>query len=57
MAHILLVEDTYTLGMTLELNLTGQGHTVSWCQNLAQARETFRDRQPDLVLLELGLPD
>ena len=57
MAHILLIEDADTLGMSLEMSLTGQGHEVTWCRNLETATASFGIRPPDLLLLDLGLPD
>ncbi len=57
MAHILLIEDADTLGMSLEMTLMGQGHQVTWCRNLESARHAFSAQPPDLVLLDLGLPD
>ena len=57
MANILLIEDADTLGMSLEMTLMGQGHQVTWSRNLESARAAFVARPPDLVLLDLGLPD
>jgi len=53
----LLVEDDDTLGMTLEVSLRGVGHETHWCRSLGAARDALADRLPDLVLLDLGLPD
>ena len=57
MAVILLVEDDDTLGMTLEVSLAGLGHEIHWRQTLEGAREAMTSHPPDLVLLDLGLPD
>ena len=57
MAEILLVEDDPTLGMSLEVALGAQGHSVSLCTTLASAREAVVQRPPDLIVLDLGLPD
>ena len=57
MAEILLIEDADTLGMSLEMSLDGQGHQVTWCRNLDSAMSAFNNSPPDLVLLDLGLPD
>ena len=57
MALILIVEDDDTLGMTLEVSLAGGGHQVHWSRSLAAAREAFVSYPPDLILLDLGLPD
>jgi DNA-binding response OmpR family regulator len=55
--HILLVEDTATLGMSLELSLIEHGHKVTWARTLAEARVSFEETKPELILLDLGLPD
>lgn len=57
MAHVLLVEDDDTLGMTLEMTLQACGHDVRWCTTLAAARAAVAEEAADLVLLDLGLPD
>lgn len=57
MALLLLVEDDDTLGMTLEVSLRGVGHQTRWCRSLQSAREALDEHPPDLVLLDLGLPD
>jgi DNA-binding response OmpR family regulator len=57
MAHILLVEDDNTLGMTLDVSLQGLGHSVQWETTLAGANRALEGHAPDLVVLDLGLPD
>lgn len=57
MAHVLLVEDDATLGMTLEVTLSANGHEVHWCPTLACAGKAASERDSDLVILDLGLPD
>ena len=57
MAELLLVEDDDTLGMTLEVTLAAMGHVIRWCRSLESARASIRAHPPDLVLLDLGLPD
>ncbi|MDP6945336.1 MAG: response regulator transcription factor [Myxococcota bacterium] len=57
MAVLLLVEDDDTLGMTLEVSLNGFGHETHWCRSLQSARAALATHPPDLVLLDLGLPD
>jgi DNA-binding response OmpR family regulator len=56
-AQILLVEDDNTLGMTLEVSLKGLGHEVQWHTTLSDARACIEYYHPDLVVLDLGLPD
>ena len=57
MADILLIEDDHTMGMSLELSLSGVGHDVRWRDSLAGANEAVAERAPGIVLLDLGLPD
>ena len=56
-ARILLVEDDESLGAGLVGVLAADGHEVRWAQSGAQTRKLLADAAPDLVLLDLGLPD
>ncbi len=56
-AEILVVEDDPTIGRSLEQALTGEGYDVAHVTDAASAREAFTVAVPDLVLLDLGLPD
>jgi len=55
MAKLLLIEDDQTLGLSLRLALTAQGHAVTVVPTLATARAAVTG--VDLILLDLGLPD
>ena len=57
MALILIVEDDDTLGMTLEVSLSTVGHQTHWSRTLEDAKRAMSVAPPDLVLLDLGLPD
>ena len=57
MALILLVEDEKLLRWALEQQLKRAGHTVLAAPDLASAGAHLESRQPDVVLLDLGLPD
>jgi DNA-binding response OmpR family regulator len=57
MAEVLIVEDEEALLHTLRYNLTRAGHGVRLCSNGAQALELVRAQPPDLLLLDLMLPD
>ena len=57
MALILLVEDEKLLRWALEQQLKRAGHTVLAAGDLAAAAAHLESRQPDVVLLDLGLPD
>jgi DNA-binding response OmpR family regulator len=57
MADVLVVEDEESLLHTLRYNLTRAGHSVRLCTNGARALELARAQPPDLLLLDLMLPD
>jgi DNA-binding NtrC family response regulator len=57
MAEILLVEDEDLLRWSLVKRLTRAGHSVSEAENLAQATKHLDHVRPDLMLLDLALPD
>jgi len=56
-SEVLLVEDDVTIGRSLEQALDGAGYTVTLSIDGASARRAFDLVVPDLVLLDLGLPD
>ena len=56
-AEVLLVEDDAIIGRSLEQALGGAGYTVTLAADGASARTAFKRLVPDLVLLDLGLPD
>jgi DNA-binding response OmpR family regulator len=56
-SRILLVEDNEDLGAELGQALAASGHTVRHAKNGAAALKEVTEGQPDLVLLDLGLPD
>ena len=55
--QVLIVEDDETLRETLEYNLRNQGYQVLTADNGYAALELARARQPDVLLLDLMLPD
>ncbi|MDD4973273.1 MAG: response regulator transcription factor [Bacteriovorax sp.] len=57
MLNILIVEDEANLGSTLEEYLSGLGHQCVWAKTGAEAREFFANRKPNLILMDIGLPD
>ncbi|MEZ5099610.1 MAG: response regulator transcription factor [Thermoleophilia bacterium] len=56
-ARILLVEDDDAIGRSLHDVLLSEGHLVDWQTTGSGALDAARSRPPDLVLLDLGLPD
>jgi two-component system phosphate regulon response regulator PhoB len=57
MARILIVEDEPDLAQVLEYNLKDKGHTVHVASRGAEGLRIAREKRPDLVLLDLMLPD
>lgn len=57
MLNILIVEDETNLGSTLEEYLKGLGHRCVWAKTGVEAREYFKSRHPNLILMDIGLPD
>lgn len=57
MKHLLLVEDDPSLGATLQERLIKEGYSVEWAQSRAEAEAAFSRKAPDLVILDIGLPD
>ncbi len=53
----MIVEDDPAIGAMLTNGLGANGHQVSWQRTGASALERARTHPPDLVLLDLGLPD
>ena len=56
-SHLLIVDDEQQLLDTLQLSLTKRGFQVSTAACGITALRLVRDTHPDLVLLDLGLPD
>ncbi len=57
MARILVIEDEQDLGSLLEYNLKADGHQTEVARTGAAAIARYRAFKPDLVLLDLMLPD
>ena len=55
--RILVVEDTPAYAEALERTLTLEGHQVMLATRAMEALARARSEPPDLVLLDLGLPD
>jgi DNA-binding response OmpR family regulator len=54
--RVLVVEDDRALGMFLQRGLSVEGHEVEWVGDGEAAVERARLWKPDLVVLDLGLP-
>jgi two-component system KDP operon response regulator KdpE len=56
-ARILVVDDEIAIQRSLGPLLRSRGYTVDLASNGAEALQLFKDNAPDLVVLDLGLPD
>lgn len=57
MATILVVDDELGIRALLSEILTDEGHTVELAENAAHARRVREALRPDLVLLDIWMPD
>ena len=57
MKHIFLLEDDETLGRGIAMALTGPETSVACRSSLASAREALAEKQFDLLILDVNLPD
>jgi two-component system KDP operon response regulator KdpE len=55
--RILIIEDEREIRRFLEIVLREHGHEPMAAETAAAGRKAIVDRQPDLVILDLGLPD
>ena len=54
---ILLLEDDPAIAQTIQFALQREGFAVEHCAWLQQAREQLATRLPELLILDVGLPD
>ena len=57
MAYILIVEDELVLAHQLAVALESAGHETALARTAKQGVDAAREAVPDLVLLDLRLPD
>src|ERR1700710_86229 len=57
MANILVVDDELGIRDLLSEILNDEGHTVELAENAAEARAARQRARPDLVLLDIWMPD
>jgi DNA-binding response OmpR family regulator len=56
-AHLVILEDDPAIGASMGDALTDQGYEVDWHSTAGAATLGLEERSPDLVLIDLGLPD
>ncbi len=54
---LLLVEDDKSLGATLTERLEKEGYSIQWADTIKKAKENMISFFPDLIILDVGLPD
>ncbi len=57
MAELLLLEDDPAIAQTLRFALEREGFALRHCAWLHEARAALAERLPDLLILDVGLPD
>jgi DNA-binding response OmpR family regulator len=56
MSNVLIIEDHQNISLSLKDLILKEGHQVTICENLSQAREQIKSK-PDLIILDWMLPD
>ena len=56
-AHLLVVEDDEATRRSVAANLTAHGYRVVEAGDVRTALRSWETSRPDLILLDLGLPD
>jgi len=57
MKKILLIEDVEDSANIVRKVLVANGYEFSWARNAREGLQLAKELQPDLILLDLGLPD
>lgn len=56
-AHVLLVEDDLATRRSVAANLSAHGYQIAEAGGVADALRSWEANRPDVILLDLGLPD
>ncbi|MFT3989826.1 MAG: response regulator transcription factor [Luteolibacter sp.] len=57
MSRILLIDDERSIRKLLQILLEGAGHEISWAEDASHGLHELALQKPDLLILDLGLPD
>src|SRR4051812_40668696 len=55
--RLVILEDDLSIGASMRAALEDKGYEVDWFTTASAATATLEDHPPDLVLLDVGLPD
>lgn len=55
--QVLIVEDESSIAETLLFVLEAEGYHCTWCQTGLEAKKAMAEYPPDLIVLDVGLPD
>jgi DNA-binding response OmpR family regulator len=55
--YVLIIEDTEDIAVILQITLSTSGFETRHAPNGTQALRIFGERRPDLILLDIGMPD
>jgi len=56
MKNILIIEDSMSIAMTLEMMLTGEGYKTMLAYEIGKALELAKTANPDLIILDINIP-
>jgi two-component system KDP operon response regulator KdpE len=56
-ARILVIEDEPGIARAITANLTAHGYQAEWVETGAAGMTALEQRRPDVIILDLGLPD
>lgn len=57
MSRLLLVEDDEALALGIEFTLIDEGYEILKASSFDEGKRTFEDGDPDLIILDVNLPD
>ncbi len=56
-ARVLVIDDEHEIGRSVRMGLQGADFTVEWVATAAEGMERVAQWRPDVILLDLSLPD
>jgi two-component system KDP operon response regulator KdpE len=56
-ARVLVIDDEPEIGRAVRLGLSGEGYSIEWASTAHEGIERATHRHPDVMILDLSLPD